>query len=181
MEWTIQDLGAAGEFLGALGVIVTLVFLTHQIRQNTIQLKQSSLIAKAAAVNASNVALRETRRSLFESEETAEIFRRGNENPNELSEVQLLRYRLIMQNVTEVILDIYTQTFITDFSPETWMTQGNTLAQRVLGTDGGRWFWAGFADNYPLSFRAEVDRILQVSPSETGTASADMASTVEEA
>lgn len=175
MDWTIQDFGAVGEFVGALGVIVTLVFLTHQIRQNTLQLKQNSLTAKAAAVNASNIALRETRRSLFESEDTAEIFRRGTENPVELSEVQLLRYRLIMQNVSEVMLDIYTQTFVTGFSPETWTTQGVTLVQRVLSTEGGRWFWDGFADNYPLSFRAEVDSILQNSRFE-----ATIASKVEE-
>ena len=36
MNWTIQDLGAAGEFVGAIGVVVTLVYLAYQIRQNTI-------------------------------------------------------------------------------------------------------------------------------------------------
>ncbi len=65
-----------------------------------------------------------------------------------------------MQNVTEVMLEIYTQTLITDFSPETWETQGNTLVKRVLATPGGHWFWASFADNYPADCRAEVNRIL---------------------
>ena len=78
MEWTIQDLGAIGEFVGALGVVITLGYLAYQIRQNTTQSKQNTLTAKAAAVNASNPSLRETRRSIFESEEMAEIFELGN-------------------------------------------------------------------------------------------------------
>ena len=78
MEWTIQDLGAIGEFVGALGVVITLGYLAYQIRQNTTQSKQNTLTGKAAAVNASSRSLRETRRSIFESEEMAEIFELGN-------------------------------------------------------------------------------------------------------
>lgn len=35
MAFTLQDLGNIGEFLGAIGVIITLVYLALQIRQNT--------------------------------------------------------------------------------------------------------------------------------------------------
>ncbi len=70
------------------------------------------------------------------------------------------RCRLVMQNVTEVMLDIYTQTLITSFPPETWASQGISLVERVLGTPGGQWFWASFADNYPPNFRAEIERVL---------------------
>ena len=34
----------------------------------------------------------------------------------ELDEVSLLRYRLVIMNVTDVMLEIYTQTLITGFS-----------------------------------------------------------------
>lgn len=33
MSWTIQDLGAAGEFVGAIAVLVTLIYLAYQTRQ----------------------------------------------------------------------------------------------------------------------------------------------------
>ena len=93
MEWTIQDLGALGEFIGAIGVVITLGYLAYQIRQNTVQLKQNTVTAKATAVSASNMALRETRRPIFESTEMPEIYLRGNENPEGLDELQILRYR----------------------------------------------------------------------------------------
>lgn len=160
MEWGIQEFGAAGEFVGAIGVVITLVYLAYQIRQNTIQLEQSILTARAAAQNASNTALRETRSSIFESEELAEIFHVGNSHPEDLGEIPRLRYRLAMQNITDGMLEIHAQTLATGFAPETWNTQGRTLVERILATPGGQWFWAAFGDNYPPDFRAEVNRIL---------------------
>lgn len=160
MEWTIQDLGAAGEFIGAIGVVVTLVYLAYQIRQNTQQLEQSTLTARAAAQNASNVALRDTRSSIFTTSEMAEIFYQGNLNPADLDDVARLRYRLAIQNVSDVMLEIYAQTLATGFAPETWHTQGQTLVERIFDTPGGQWFWENYGNNYPAGFRAEVDRIL---------------------
>jgi hypothetical protein len=165
MDWSIQELGAAGEFVGAIGVVITLVYLAYQIRQNTIQLEQSILTARAAAQNASNTALRETRASIFKSAEMAEIFQVGNSNPEDLDDVSRLRYRLTMQNVTDVMLEIYAQTLATGFAPETWNTQGHTLVERILATPGGQWFWGNFGNNYPSDFRVEVDRILGSSAS----------------
>ena len=34
MDWTIQDLGALGEFVGSLAVLVTLIYLARQIRES---------------------------------------------------------------------------------------------------------------------------------------------------
>ena len=68
-----------------------------------------------------------------------------------------------MQNVVDAMLETYSQTFMTNFSPETWATQGVTLVERILNTNGGQWFWEIYADTYPPSFGAEVDRILQES------------------
>ena len=66
-----------------------------------------------------------------------------------------------MMNIAEVMLDIYTQTSTTGFSPEMWNTTGVKLVERVLTTGGGQWFWETFAETYPPSFRTEVDRILK--------------------
>ena len=140
MEWTIQDLGAIGEFVGALGVIITLVYLAYQIRQNTVQLEQNIVAARAGALGSSSLAVRENRRSIYESGEMSEIYLRGNSDPQGLSELELHRYRMAMQNITESMFDIYNQTAVTNYSPETWATQGAALVKRVLGTPGGRWF-----------------------------------------
>ena len=47
MNW--EAIGATGEIIGAVGVIVTLVYLAIQIRQNTASLKSSTLQARLEA------------------------------------------------------------------------------------------------------------------------------------
>ena len=42
MDWTIQDLGALGEFVGAIAVVVTLAYLAIQIRQAKTVLAESA-------------------------------------------------------------------------------------------------------------------------------------------
>jgi len=66
----------------------------------------------------------------------------------------------MMLNGVDALLDIYTQTLETGFSPETWRTQGVWTGRRILGNEGGRWFWDGFSGNYPEHVRQEIDRIL---------------------
>ncbi len=44
---TLMELGAVGEFLGAIGVIVTLAYLAVQIRQNTRAMEENKRLALA--------------------------------------------------------------------------------------------------------------------------------------
>jgi hypothetical protein len=46
---TLSDLGNLGEFLGGIGVIVTLAYLAIQIRRNTQEVRSASLDAVAAS------------------------------------------------------------------------------------------------------------------------------------
>ena len=42
MEWTIQDLGAIGEVIGGIGVLITLIYLAVQLKRTTAQLRVDS-------------------------------------------------------------------------------------------------------------------------------------------
>jgi len=44
---TITELGALGEFVGAIGVVITLIYLAIQIRQNTRAMEESRRLALA--------------------------------------------------------------------------------------------------------------------------------------
>ena len=39
---SLEDLGNLGEFVGAIGVVVSLVYLAYQIRQNTAAVRAST-------------------------------------------------------------------------------------------------------------------------------------------
>ena len=158
MNW--EAIGAIGEIVGALGVIVTLGYLGFQIRQNTAQLEQSRRMSIAAAVSVSATNYRENRRYIYTNRDVAVIVLKGLADPESLDETDQYRFRLIIQNTMDSLWDLYAQTVITDFSPETWKTQGVGLVRRVFMTDGGSWFWKYHRDEYNDEFCAEIDRIL---------------------
>ena len=35
MEWTVQDLGAIGEFVASIAVVISLIYVGTQLRQNS--------------------------------------------------------------------------------------------------------------------------------------------------
>jgi hypothetical protein len=151
MNW--EAVGAVGEILGAAGVIATLGYLALQIRQNTRQ-------TQALAANASAIALQGARKSVYESAEVTEFWLKGMSHPDELSEHDYYRFRLLMQNVIDAIWDIHSQTTVTGLSPETWQSQGVKVVERLVASPGGRRVWEQFGDTFTNEFRAEIDRIL---------------------
>jgi hypothetical protein len=155
-----EAIGAIGETIGAVGVIVTLGYLGYQIRQNTAQLEQNERTAIASAVSVSATNYRENRRYIYTTREVAAIVLKGMADPDSLDEVDLYRFRLIIQNTMDALWDLYSQTVITHFSPETWQSQGVGLIKRVFLTAGGSWFWINHRDEYEDGFRTEIDRIL---------------------
>ena len=158
MNW--EAIGAIGEIIGAVGVIITLGYLAYQIRQNTAQLEQNERTSIAAAVSVSATNYRENRRHIYTNRDVANVVLRGMSDPNSLDEIDQYRFRLIIQNTMDAIWDLYSQTVITDFSPETWKSQGVGLVRRVFKTNGGSWFWTTHRDEYTVEFRTEIDRIL---------------------
>ena len=158
MNW--EAIGAIGEIVGAVGVIVTLGYLGFQIRQNTAQLEQNERTAIAAAVSVSATNYRENRRYIYATRDVATIVLQGMADLESLDEVDRYRFRLITQNTMDALWDLYSQAVITSFSPETWASQGVGLVKRVFTTAGGRWFWENYRDDYTLEFRAEIDRII---------------------
>ena len=151
MNW--EAIGAVGELVGAAGVIATLGYLAFQIRQNTRQMQ-------ASVANASARALRDARRSVYESAEVTEIWLKGMSHPDELSENDFYRFRILMQNAIDSIWDIHSQTKMTDLSTEIWDSQGVTVVERIVASPGGRRIWTQFRNTYPSEFSVEIDRIL---------------------
>lgn len=157
---SLADLGNIGEFFGAIGVVVTLIYLAYQIRQNTEQLEENTRASKAAAVNASTESLRENRRAIYESADLSDIFRRGLLDPDHLNESEIYRFRLMFQNAVDAMWDMYTHTKSTGYMPEAWEANGVSFVHRVLGSEGGKWFWKRFKNTYPEDFQEEIHMIL---------------------
>ncbi|MBT5153734.1 MAG: hypothetical protein HON77_23040 [Gammaproteobacteria bacterium] len=163
----IMELGALGELIGSVGVVVTLFYLAIQIRQNTEQQKRVEMESRVSAVNASAAALRENRKAVYQDAELAEIFWIGMSKPEELSEIRFLRFRILMQNILDGLWDVHSRTSLTDLSPEIWDSLGVKAVERMIDSNGGRLVWTQFRSAYPPKFRFAMDTILDRSNPET--------------
>jgi hypothetical protein len=159
MNW--NAISATADILSAVGVMVSLVYVAYQIRQNTRAMRQSERTARAAAFNASATSYRENRKALYENAEITKLFLKGLANPESLDEISMYRFRLILLNFIDGNLDVYTQSVQTGYSPETWEHQGRSVLKRVLQTPGGEWFWNAFGSDYPEHFRREISGIVK--------------------
>jgi hypothetical protein len=156
----IFELGALGDILSSLGVLASLIYLSIQVRQHTSQQKKLEVETRSAAVNASALALRENRIGVYQDGEFAAIYHVGLSSPDELPEVDYLRFRIHMQNVLDGLWDIHSQTVCSGVSEEIWRTLGEKAIERMISTPGGRKVWAQMATAYPAEFRQAVDTIL---------------------
>jgi hypothetical protein len=156
----IMELGALGDFLSSIGVIVTLLYLSVQIKQHSAHQKQVAIDARAVAVHTSAAALRENRKAIYQDAEFAEIYFKGLSSPESLSEIEYLRFRILMQNVIDGLWDIHSRTAVTGASPEIWHSLGVKAIERMLATQGGRLVWSEMASAYPIDFRTTVESVL---------------------
>ena len=150
MNW--DAIGAIGEILGAIAVLLTLAYLAVQIRQNTQAVRASALDASVTSVTS-------IRQNVLESAELSSIFQAGLDDPNALPEAQLTRFRMLTQNVLWSFWNVYAQSDYANLSASIWEAQ-KPIINRIMFTAGGRWFWENFRHEFEESFRCEIDEVL---------------------
>ena len=88
MNWDV--VAAVGDFVGAIAIVLTLVYLAVQIRQNTRS-------GQSAALEGSIERIDDSRKSIYESSEVTAIYNRGLRNYEDLDENELLRLSALQE------------------------------------------------------------------------------------
>jgi hypothetical protein len=153
---TTQVLGNLGEFFGAIAVFATLAYLAVQIRQNT-------KAQRSAAYDSSIRNFTDVRQALFESSEMSAIYVKGRNDPDDLNEEELVRFRLLLNNI--LMSFWYIHTVPADLPEDLWTTQSPAVI-RVLCCPGGKWFWENYQTEFVPSFRNEIEKIIAANPVE---------------
>ena len=147
MNW--EAIGAVGEILGAIGVIVTLGYLASQIRQNS-KLLRASTTAASHQVQTNITTL------LAQDPDANRIYWEGLEDPDALTEEERRRF--------DPLLTLFLQhsrqqhQFHRDGvgDPEEWTYVRQGLGW-LLERPGGLEFWRAWRSTYPPQFRELVD------------------------
>ncbi|GAB5452906.1 MAG: hypothetical protein Hals2KO_32340 [Halioglobus sp.] len=95
---TLQDLGSIGELVGAIATIATLAYLAVQIRQNSTHMREATNVAKLQA-NDSTVETFSRYRERLTIPENADLYVRGLESYQTLSEAEKVRFRALMEEL----------------------------------------------------------------------------------
>ena len=150
MNW--EAIGAGGEIVGALAVFLTLAYLSIQIRQNTKAVRASAIDSAISQIN-------QIRELIISDPEVANMYRRGNENPESLNEDDKIRYRLVIHNALSAESNVHAQAVFAGLSDSTWEAQ-LPIVTRIISSTGGKWFWQGHRNEFEESFRVQVDELL---------------------
>jgi hypothetical protein len=99
---SLEDLGNIGEFVAAVAVVISLIYLAFQIRQNTRSVRASTHHATAHAAYG-------TQHLIAESEAVARILRTGGREPQKLTGEERVRFDAIMRSFFMWYEDTYFQ------------------------------------------------------------------------
>ena len=99
---SIQDLGAIGETVGAVAVVITLIYLAKQIRENSRQIRVSSITAINQLIN-------EGFDPIYNNQAYSEVWFRGLESRELLDDFQRNLFDLFMARLMNSFCTVLVQ------------------------------------------------------------------------
>ena len=146
---SIQDWGAIGEIVGAVGVVVSLLYLANQVRLNAKATEDSTMreIFTAAGVHANAMA---------ESPNRKAIIKGLIDYPNLAGEDKFAFDSLLggLMNIVESSIVSTSSDFLPSETPDNW---ADYLHSRFFAYDGFRAWWGDSRKQYCREFREWVD------------------------
>ena len=100
MNW--EALGAIGEVVGAIAVIMTLGYLALQIRQNTASVRTSTQQQLATVFSTLNM-------TMGSNPDAARVYLQGLHNPDELDDDEIARFTLMFQSAIRLYENAFYQ------------------------------------------------------------------------
>ena len=149
---SLEDLGNIAELVAAIAVLVSLIYLALQIRQNTEQIKQSILSVRASAFDTSLSSSAGFIVNIAQDPDLADIYRRGLIGES-LNETEWIRFRFVISNLFGHYEHLYYQHRAGLAEPEYWESRAANMewyfAQpgwRAYWDEAGRLFGQGFRE-----------------------------------
>ena len=140
----LEDLGNVGEFVGAIAVVVSLLYLAIQIRQNTRSLRSS-------AHQSITVHIAELNRTIVENREIASILERGFRDLALLSDEEQRRFNAYNSARFRHYDNLYYQYRTGMLEESQWNGLSNLLAFHLLQPGLKSW-WRDVIPFYSVEF-----------------------------
>lgn len=149
---SLSDIGNLAEAIAAVGVIISLVYLAVQIRQNTHAMKAASYQDLAEGIT-------DWQSQIVQNESLARIYLQGVEDPNKLAQEEQLRFEMFIGNIFakfDVAVDLYQRHMI----DEKAMTPYTRVILSMLEAPGVADWWktsqSFFSDDLRSYINAQI-------------------------
>jgi hypothetical protein len=159
---TLEDLGNLGDFIGGIAVIVTLVYLALQVRQNNRLLQSNTSSVRAASSIAINERLVGVNQSLVENPSLAEIFVRELSSPGTIEGADRVRLDTLLQSMFISLENILRLSQAGTIDPKDWEPWSGHL-RNWLRNPAVRAWWgrqqSPFGEDFVRHVRALLDEL----------------------
>lgn len=153
---TLEDLGNIGEFIGAIGVVASLIYLALQIRQNSHQITQNTNSVLGS------VELEHTRLAsdwlvtIAQNPELGRVWRLGLSEPTKLTEDEALQFAMLMGSAFYRMEGDFRQYKRGLLSKESWEPIGEVISRYMRSPAVLAW-WSRRDVPFARSFSEYVD------------------------
>ena len=132
-QFTFQDLGALGEFVGALGVVTSLIYLARQMSQNTFSVRAASF----NSMTENSIRLLEPS---FKDGDFADFLHRAEQDPSSLSPNEMVRWDAYMTAVYRHFGNLVYQYRVGVLDEQMWQSYRFTLKEHLRTLSWQTWF-----------------------------------------
>ena len=132
-QFTLQDLGSLGEFVGALGVVISLIYLARQMNQNTTSIRAASF----NSMTENSIRILE---HAFRDGSFAEFLHCAEQDPASLSAIEQVRWDAYMTAVYRHFGNLVYQYRVGVLDRQMWLSYRETLKRHLRTPSWRSWF-----------------------------------------
>ncbi len=158
---TLEDLGNLGEFVGAIGVVLSLLYLAFQIRQNTSQMEQSTRSTEFATLSALVQDAQRFRLHVAQDSESMRVYREGLRDFESLNEEERWRFGALMQHLFSNFLMNWRSIDLNLAPLDVSIATAGVLL--VIKRPGARLWWDEGRNMFPTAFQQYIDGLMSES------------------
>lgn len=151
---SLSALAAVGEFISAIAVLISLIYLALQIRQNT-------QTVRANTHHAGSTAWAGLTAQIASDAELSELYHQGRVSPDALSPEQTRRFELLMDSVLAQIENFFIQHRL-GILPQSNQDRFAEILRAQFRSEGARRYWKRRRTLYTAPFVAYIERELQL-------------------
>ena len=159
MNW--DAIGAVGDAVGGIGVLITLIYLAVQTRQNTRAVRAATYSQVVDSFSAVSLAL-------FQDPIAADLVRRAREDPASFSDEELSRYGMFLLSYLRRAENMHFQSEEGTLDTGTWLGIRDSIFL-LIGTEPAARWWSERGRLFNPSFRQFVEAGLAVSENHSDT------------